>query len=421
MAPAAAASQLLDGLGPHVIVCSAMAPMQADELLEALIETALDRDVAMTVMLSDLDAAFAFLSQRAESALATGRLRLVVILGGAPPRLERYVDHVPNSAWDFCRLVSEQTFPVDIVVSRSGPETDGHWPLGSMVGYTPTAAAVATRIGLAVDPGVEALPGYPGLELSTRPIVCQAESRSMTAAASVPLDGTALQIGRTVASLLPDDATLQLGLGAIPDGVLAYLEKGHGYRLHSGILPPSTIHAVARGVFSGTPFDSTIVTTGLLGLGDHEATAVARDHNIRVEPIIRTHSPRRLLDISRYWAVNSAVEVDLTGQVNAEYAAGRRISSAGGQIDFARAAHLSPGGGSVIALPSRARNGAARIVARLHSPHVVATHRSDVDWIVTEYGSAHIAGLSGRERARALVEIAHPDDRGELSRHANGL
>jgi acyl-CoA hydrolase len=132
-------------------------------------------------------------------------------------------------------------------------------------------------------------------------------------------------------------------------------------------------------------------------------------------PLSQTHAPQILAAIPRFWAVNSAFEIDLTGQVNAEYVNGVRIAGAGGQADFFRGAHGGTQGRSVLALPARTTKGKPRIVPRLGPPGLSATPPAEVDYVVTEHGAAELQGRTARERALALIAVAHPDDRAALT------
>jgi 4-hydroxybutyrate CoA-transferase len=190
--------------------------------------------------------------------------------------------------------------------------------------------------------------------------------------------------------------------------------------LHSGMLP-----ARIRGCLDGAAFTGAAKT---YEPGLHVATGVldptaepslAWGGNVRLAPISVTHSPRTLAALEHLWSINSAFELDLAGQVNAEFAAGARVASGGGQSDFMRAAHLSPGGAAVLALPSRSRDGSPRIVPRLATPHLTAT-AADLDYVVTEQGVAKLRGASACERAEALIAVAHPGDRAELTRLRSG-
>jgi len=168
-------------------------------------------------------------------------------------------------------------------------------------------------------------------------------------------------------------------------------------------------------------FDRGITVAGVL-FGTRRLNAFAhRNASLRLRLPAYTHGIDVLARIANFVAINSAIEVDLSGQVNAEVAGGTYIGAVGGQVDYVRAARRSRGGKSIIALPATARGGkVSRIVASLNDP-IVTTARSDVDIVATEYGAAHLRGISLEERARRLIAIAHPDFREPLERHARAV
>lgn len=228
------------------------------------------------------------------------------------------------------------------------------------------------------------------------------------------------RIARQVAALVPEGAVIQMGIGAMPSAILNAL---HGHRrlgLHSGMLSDSAVDLIESGAVTNEtkPFDHGVSVTGTL-LGTRRLYDFAhRNPALRLVPLSVTHNVELLARIDGFISLNSAVEVDLSGQVNAEVAGGVYIGAVGGQVDYVRAARRSRGGKSIIALPATARGGKlSRIVATLSEP-VVTTARSDVDIVVTEYGAAHLRGRSMEERARRLIAIAHPDFREALERHA---
>ena len=221
-----------------------------------------------------------------------------------------------------------------------------------------------------------------------------------------------LEIARHCAGFIPDGATLQFGLGALPDAVLAGLGERKGLRVHSGALGDGIVELMQRGVI-------TEATGGVL-LGTQKLFEFARANpKLRLRSSDYTHDPRVLAGIERFVAVNSALEVDLTGQVNAEVAGGSYVGAVGGALDFIRAANQSPGGVSIIALPSSVGTKASRIVARLSGP--VATPRSEAGVIVTEHGVADLRGLTLRERAPRMIAIAAPAFRERLAQEAAAL
>ena len=224
-------------------------------------------------------------------------------------------------------------------------------------------------------------------------------------------------IARQVAELIPDRATLQMGLGAMPEALCSHLMHHRDLGIHSGMLGDGYVDLLERGVVTNAykEVDAGVSVTGVLIGTRRLYQHVHRQPTLCLYDADITHGAASLSRFKRFHSVNSALEVDLTGQVNAEAIGRDFLGAIGGQVDYVRAAVLSEGGRSIIALPSTARQ-SSRIVVQLHGP--VTTARSDVDVIVTEHGSAHLRGLSGRERARAMIRIAAPDHQEDLTRQA---
>ena len=225
------------------------------------------------------------------------------------------------------------------------------------------------------------------------------------------------RIARQVAELIPDRATLQMGLGAMPEALCAHLLNHRDLGIHSGMLGDGYVDLMEHGVVTNAykEVNAGHSVTGVL-IGSRKLYQHAhRQSTLCLHDADITHGAASLSRFKRFHSVNSALEVDLTGQVNAEAIGRDFLGTIGGQVDYVRAASLSEGGRSIIALPSTARQ-SSRIVARLSGP--VTTARSDVDVIVTEHGSAHLKGLSGRERARAMIGIAAPEHRDRLQQQA---
>lgn len=224
-------------------------------------------------------------------------------------------------------------------------------------------------------------------------------------------------VARRVAALVPDGATLQFGIGALPEAVLAEL---HGHRdlgIHSGIINDTAMDLVRAGVASGArkTIDRGVAVGGLLGGTDRLFRWADRNPAITLRPTSYTHDPTVLAGSHRLVAINAAIEVDLTGQVNAEVAAGRYVGAVGGAVDFLRGAARSHGGVPIVALPSRARTG-SRIVARLSGP--VSTPRSEEIVVVTEHGVADLRGASLTQRVERMIAVADPAHRAELDASA---
>jgi len=231
-----------------------------------------------------------------------------------------------------------------------------------------------------------------------------------------PQPGAAeLAIARQVAGLIEDRATLQFGLGALPEAILAELADRRGLGVHSGGIGDQVAALMQAGVITNEhkSIDRGSTIAGIMFGSKVLHDFAHRNAQIQFRSSDYTHGPRVLQQIERFTALNSAVEVDLSGQINAEVAAGLYVGAVGGAVDFLRAAHYSKGGLPIVALPSTAGQH-SRIVARLQGP--VSTPRSDAGIIVTEYGIADLRGAGLTERARRLLAIAHPDHRERLER-----
>ncbi len=231
-----------------------------------------------------------------------------------------------------------------------------------------------------------------------------------------PIDAA---IAGHAARYIGDGAILQTGVGAVPDAILRLLGDRKDLGVHSGMLGDGLVDLVEAGVITNAakPIDRGVSINGAL-IGSRRLYAWAH-HNraIRMCSANYTHNPAILAQLPKLVTINSAIEVDLSGQINAEQSGNSYLGGTGGQVDFVRAGARSPGGHAIIALPATAKGGAiSRIVATLSGP--VTTARSEADVIVTEYGAAELRGQSLAERARRLITIAHPDFREDLARTA---
>ena len=230
-------------------------------------------------------------------------------------------------------------------------------------------------------------------------------------------------IARHVGRYINDGTTIQIGVGAIPDAVLASVGDRRDLGFHSGLISDRVADLMERGVMTNArkPLDRGVATAGCLVGTSRLYDFADRNPAVRLFTPAHTHSPLVLGRLGEIVAINSAIEVDLTGQINAEVAAGVYLGAVGGQVDFVRGVQLSPAGRSVIALPATARDDAvSRIVARLEDG-VVTTARSDADIIVTEFGAAELRGQPLAERVRRMVAIGHPNHRETLERAAHEI
>jgi acyl-CoA hydrolase len=227
-----------------------------------------------------------------------------------------------------------------------------------------------------------------------------------------PIDSA---VAAQVAALIDDASTLQLGVGALPEAVLQQLTDRRDIGIHSGTIGDGVAELSERGVITNArkTIDRGVTIAGTM-MGSRRIHAFAhRNAGVQFRPTTYTHDLQVLSSIDKLVALNSAIEVDLSGQINAEVAGGRYVGAVGGAPDFLRGAQLARGGLPIVALPSRA-GGKSRIVRCLNGP--VSTPRSDAGAIVTEYGVADLRGLSLSKRAERLIAIAHPEDRAHLER-----
>ncbi len=226
---------------------------------------------------------------------------------------------------------------------------------------------------------------------------------------------TEARIARHVAALIPDGAVIQIGLGTLPAAILGSLGSHRDLGIHSGLFTSEIADLIEAGVVTNARkrIDPGLSVAGLI-VGDTDLMRWADGvSSLRLRPSSYTHSIATLARHDRFVAINSAIEVDLTGQVNAEIAAGRYVGAVGGSANFARGAAASKGGLAIIALPSTARD-RSRIVPALSGP--VTTARSDVGFVVTEHGVADLRDATLNERRQRLLAVAHPDHREGIAR-----
>lgn len=327
------------------------------------------------------------------------------------------VDYLPVFLSEIPTLF-RATKRVDVaLVQVSPPDRHGFVSLGTSVDVARAAVETASLVIAQVNPRMPRVHGDGILHLDHVHHWYE-ESRELPESPPGPIGPVERAIGGHVAALIEDGATLQLGIGDVPNAILAELGNHRRLGLHTemwsdGALPllrAGVIDNSAKSVHPGRSISGFVVgTRALYDFIDDNPNVMQLDIGYvnRVDVIKRN---------PKVTAINSAVEVDLTGQVCADSIGDTIISGVGGQMDFIRGASLSVGGKPIIALPSRTSRGARRIVSRLHPGAGVVTTRAHVHYVVTEYGVAHLYGKTLAERARALTAIAHPDDREDLAR-----
>lgn len=333
----------------------------------------------------------------------------------------RVMDVVPSHLSGVPAMLGGGALVADVVLLQLSRNARGELSFGPTNSYVQAALARA-RVVLAeineLAPWTHAKAPVDARRIDG----CVRTARAIVQVRDKPADADDRQIARQMASHIPDGATLQVGIGALPNALFAALTHHRDLGLHTGVIGDGVVDLIERGVVTNAAkrIDPGVSVTGGL-LGTERLYRFAHDNPaIFVEPVTYTHQVRVLSQLDRFVAVNSALEVDLTGQVNAEVAGNAYVGTIGGQVDFVRAAMASEGGHSIIGLGARTRSGRPRIVARIESG-VVTTPRSDADLVVTEFGVAQLRHQPVAERARRLIAIAHPDDREGLARAARDL
>ncbi|HBN8522168.1 acetyl-CoA hydrolase/transferase family protein [Pseudomonas aeruginosa] len=315
----------------------------------------------------------------------------------------------------FPGLISRGKLPIDVLMLQvSPPDAMGRYSLGMAREYLIPAIETARVILAEVNPQVPWTYGEPYFRDSDFDLLVPARLHAPKVNTNKP-GPIEVAIGKNVASLVEDGATLQVGVGSIPDAVLAQLNDRRELGVHSGAIGDGIAELCLAGVITNSckSIDSGVSVGGVL-IGSEKVRSFAhRNPALELRSTAYTHNPNVLRRIDRFVAINSAIEVDITGQVNSEVASGRYLGGIGGILDFLRAAQASRGGVPIIALPSTA-GARSRIVSSLSGP--VTVPRSDGCVIVTEHGIADLRGLSLAERLPRLLSIAAPEHREQLER-----
>jgi acyl-CoA hydrolase len=342
------------------------------------------------------------MSPRLEEARRRGRVEFVPI---------RYFDLVTEF------VAGGRWAPDCVLVHTAPPDAHGYLSLGVSVSVALPAARRAPLVIAQVNPNMPRTLGN-GMLHSSQIDAWVDVDEPLLSYPPPPVGEMERRIGANVAAVVPDGATVQLGVGAIPQAVLEALGEHRDLALHS-LLVDSALTLVERGVLTGA---CKRIHRGRMDIAEVMGTRRLFDF-VHENPLLNmegsdfVHDPAVVATLDRFFAINSALEIDLTGQVTAESLGPRQVAGIGGQFDFVLGAGRSRGGGAVIALPSTGRDGVvSRIVPRLSAGAAVTTPRFLMDWVVTEHGAAQLRGRGERERARALIAVAHPKFREELER-----
>ncbi len=354
-------------------------------------------------------------------------VRHVALFFGAASRpggQEGWIDYLPAYFSELPLLIDRGLTRVDVLFSlASAMDEEGYFSLSLATDYAMAAAAKARAVVLEVNPNVPFANGNCRLHISQ--VAALVENEAPIFEVGLPKTGPVqAAIGQYVGELVPDGATLQIGYGGIPDAVVTQLTEKRELGIHTEMLGDGILSLVAAGVVTNDRKNchrGKMLATFALG-SKKLYEFMHRNPTLEMHPVDVTNDPALAGLNDNLIAINATMQVDLLGQCGSESLGALPYSGTGGQADFVRAANRSRGGKSIIVLPSTAKeNALSRIVPTLSPGTHVTTSKNDVNYVVSEYGVAQLRGKSAKERAEALIAIAHPDFRGELREAARKM
>ena len=358
---------------------------------------------------------------------ASGRIRSISFFVGGNVRAavrDGRADFMPIFLSDIPALFYSRSIPLDVaMVQLSPPDRHGYCSLGTSLDAARAAVDTSTLVIAEINDRMPRTHGNTSVHID-RVHAFTLTSRPLPVAVPDPESPVEARIGELVAGLVDDGATLQAGIGTIPDAVLARLGNRHELGVHTEMFSDGLLPLIQNGVVTNrlkAVHPGRTVTSFVNG---SQALYDLVDDNATIEfhGCDRTNDPGLIRKNDRVTAINSAIEIDLTGQVCADSLGHAIYSGIGGQMDFLRGAALSRNGKPIIALPSTAARGTvSRIVRELKPGAGVVTTRGHIHWVVTEHGAVNLHGLTLRQRGEALISIAHPDIRGELERELRAV
>ena len=341
-----------------------------------------------------------------------GNLRCAVDEGRA--------DYIPVFLSEIPAMFRNGVLPIDVaLVHVSPPDRHGYCSLGVSVDATLAAVQSAKTVIAQINPNMPRTHGDGNIHITRFDKTIDVDD-ALPVQAAVASTETELKIGRRVAELVEDGATLQIGIGAIPNAVLASLGNHRGLGVHTEMFSDGVVDLVEKGVITNEnkAIHPGRIVSGFVSGSQRLYDFIDDNPNVFLLDIGFVNDTHVIRQQPKMTAINSAVEIDLTGQICADSIGTRTFSGVGGQMDFVRGASLSQGGKPIFAVTSVTNKGVSRIVPLLKPGAGVVTTRAHVHYVVTEFGIADLYGKNLRQRATALIEIAHPDHREELEKAA---
>jgi itaconate CoA-transferase len=346
-------------------------------------------------------------------------------VSGADRELVKCGQHhfVPNEFHQIPRLLRD-FMSVEVAVTTVSPmDKAGFFSFGTINDYISTAARCAKRLIVEVNHHMPRVFGDSLLHVSEVDAIVENDQPLIEIVPAAPKP-EAETIAHIIAEMVPDGATIQLGIGGIPNAVCLHLERHKDLGVHTELFCPGMMHLIKKGVITGRKKNlhprKHVFTNAL---GDRAMYEFMHDNpSMESYPVSYTNDPHVIAQNDHMISINSTIEVDILGQCNSEYLGGFEFSGTGGQLDYVRGAFNSRGGKSIIAFYSTAHHGeVSRVVPRFKPGTVVTTPRMDTHFLVTEYGAVNLKGKSTRERALDIINIAHPSFRDGLLKEAENM
>ena len=341
------------------------------------------------------------------------------------PNIRKHVqsgraNYIPIFLSEVPGLFRKNIMPLDVaLVTVSPPNSKGYCSLGVSVDISNAAIDTAKYVIAQVNPNMPRVHGNGIIHVNNIHAFVEVDDPIYELDIPEPTDQE-LAIGEYITELVEDGATLQLGIGGVPNAVLRSMVNHKNLGIHTEMISDGIVDLVEKGVITGL---NKVTDRGKIVAGFAFGTRKIYDF-VDDNPIVELRDSDYTNDTSiirknpKVTAINSAIEIDIFGQVCADTIGTKQYSGVGGQMDFIRGASLSEGGKPIIALPSITKKGISRIVPTLHKGAAVATTRAHVHYIVTEFGVAYLYGKNLKERAKAMINIAHPSKREELEKAA---